>query len=212
MCVLLMERLLYDKCYCRVVSWLLGWHSCDSAEVSIIYLHQSIFSFPTLLPAVMSQLFCQTGELCGKCYSLQLQICHCAWHGLLMTTFISKSRVSLCCWRVDFVITQNIMKCQEDEVNEVCQKCSLSGSDLLRKNAHTNTLFIFCWKHLITYQKHKHGQWKNIGSNTVSRAAGTSSKFELHLASPIHTTGKKKDFSLNLLNQTNKCSIQLFYC
>lgn len=43
MYVLLMERLLYDKCYCRVVAWLLGWHPCDSAEVSIIYLHQSIF-------------------------------------------------------------------------------------------------------------------------------------------------------------------------
>lgn len=97
----------HDKYYLRVVVWLLGRHACDSTEVSIIHSHQSVFSFSTLLPAVMSQLFCQTGELCGKCYSLQLQICHCAWHGLLMTTFISKSHVSLCFGRVDSVIVKS---------------------------------------------------------------------------------------------------------
>lgn len=101
------ERKYHDKYYLRVVAWLLGWHTCDSTEVSIIHLHQSIFSFSTPLPAVMSQLFCQTGELCGKCYSLQLQICHRAWHGWLMTTFISKSHVSLCFRRVDFVIVKS---------------------------------------------------------------------------------------------------------
>lgn len=101
---LFIERLYHDKYYLGVVVWLLGWHTCDSTEVSIIHVHQSIFWFSTLLPAVVSQLFCQTEELFGKCYSLQLQICHCAWHGLLMTTFISKSHVSLCYRRVDFVI------------------------------------------------------------------------------------------------------------
>lgn len=98
----------------------------------------------------MSQLFCQTGELCGKCYSLQLQICHCAWHGLLMTTFISKSHVSLCCWRVDFVIVKyNEMPRRWSEW--ILPKIQLKWFRSTKKtHAHTNRLFIFFWKHLIS--------------------------------------------------------------
>lgn len=104
---LFLGRKYHDKYYLRVGAWLLGWHTCDGTEVSIIHSHPSIFLFSTPVPAVMSQLFCQTGELCGKCDSLQLQICHRAWHGWLMTTFISKSHVSLCFRRVDFVIVKS---------------------------------------------------------------------------------------------------------
>ena len=154
----------------------------------------------------MSQLFCQTGELCGKCYSLQLQICHCAWHGLLMTTFISKSHVSLCCWRVDFVIVKY------NEIPRRWSEWSLPKIQLkwfrsTKTHTHKYTFYILfkTFNHLLrawTWAEEK--CW-------LEYSTCTNNKLELPLASSIHSTEKKEDFSVNLLKHINVENIQLLH-
>lgn len=152
---------------------MLGWHACDNTEVSITDLHPSIFSFSPPLPAVMSQLFCQTGELCGKCYSLQLQICHRAWHGWLMTTFISKSRVSLCFRRVDFVIVKsNEMPRRWSE--QSFPKIHESDPNLFRKGKNRLAFLFLC--------PHSHSQTSSLGSPrlTLGSSQGDLQHCPLH--------------------------------